>query len=146
MQRYWSSLLRYCSRDSVFVGCRTSWSHLWPKHFNHGGLVCTRLVRPINNTIYVVSFYPSLPLSIYLPRHWPSIYVYIQIHRRATFERCWVWDGGVRSCGCLFVVLFLSCCCVWDLFSCYRSHLWPKHLNRGGLVGAGLVRPIHNSI
>jgi len=27
-----------------------------------------------------------------------------------------VWRGGVRSCGCLFVVLFLSCCCVCDLF------------------------------
>ena len=24
MQRYWSSLLRYCPRDSVFVGCRSS--------------------------------------------------------------------------------------------------------------------------
>jgi len=24
--------------------------------------------------------------------------------------------GGVRSGGCLFVVLFLSCCCVCDLF------------------------------
>jgi len=36
--------------------------------------------------------------------------------RRATFDRCSVWGGGVRSCGCLFVVVFLSCCCVCDLF------------------------------
>jgi len=31
-----------------------------------------------------------------------------------------VWGGGVRPCGCLFVVLFLSCC-VCDLFLLYRD-------------------------
>jgi len=36
--------------------------------------------------------------------------------KHATFERCWVWGGGGRPCVFLCVVLFLSGCCVCDLF------------------------------
>jgi len=40
--------------------------------------------------------------------------------------------GGVRSCGRLFAVLFLSCCCVCDLFLLYvLSRFRESHLAHG---------------
>jgi len=43
MQRYWSSLLRYCPRDSVFVGCRSSSTYNYDAWCISAGL-CSRLL------------------------------------------------------------------------------------------------------
>jgi len=70
MQRYWSSLLRYCPRDSVFVGCQSSSSSndAQVKLMRQVAEVVAGQERLGHSTIHLfiyLSIYPSTHLSIF---------------------------------------------------------------------------------
>ena len=91
MQRYWSSLLRYCPRDSVSVGCRSSSSSNWSQSTGILGIPLPALLS--NISLYLdAAFYRCCPaqrstgeeriphalLLIYInKRRWPNALLYM---------------------------------------------------------------------